>query len=163
MISSNLNVLLIGETGTGKELIFKAIRDGLKIDDSKCREINCAELKGDMIASELFGHVRGAFTGAIKDRDGLLKSCEGGVIFLDELGSLDEDSQAKLLRVIQECEIRKVGSDKTVKLKNKIRVIAATNEEKNLRTDLKWRFEKIIQIPPLRERREDILVLVIHV
>jgi PAS domain S-box-containing protein len=165
---TDATVLLLGETGTGKELIAHAIhaRSGRK--DHVLVKVNCAALPGTLIESELFGHEKGAFTGATGRRSGRFEVADGGTIFLDEIGDLALDLQAKLLRVLQDGEFERLGSTRTLKVD--VRVIAATNRdlqaavaEGSFRSDLFYRLTVFpIQIPPLRERREDIPLLVWH-
>lgn len=161
-------VLIYGESGTGKEVVAKAIHNNSPRKDKPMVAINCAALPADLLESELFGHVKGSFTGAIVDKPGLFETAEGGTIFLDEISSLPLALQGKLLRVLQEKEIRSVGATKTVPID--VRVVAASNSnleqmaaEGTFRTDLFYRFAVItIDIPPLRERTEDILPLAQH-
>ncbi len=161
-------VLITGESGTGKELIARAIHNLSKRAERPLVKVNCAALPTNLIESELFGHVKGAFTGAIKDKLGRFGLADKGTIFLDEIGELPIDLQAKLLRVLQENEIEKIGSTKTEKID--VRVITATNrnlEEEikkgNFREDLFYRLNVIpLQIPPLRERKDDIELLTNH-
>ena len=161
-------VLLLGETGTGKELLAHAIHS---LNPRKYRplvKVNCATLPSHLIESELFGHEKGAFTGALARRVGRFEIANGGTIFLDEIGELPLDLQAKLLRVLQEGEFERVGSSST--LKTDVRVIAATNRDLEdavrkgtFRSDLYYRLNIFpIVVPPLRERKDDISVLVIH-
>lgn len=161
-------VLIYGESGTGKEVVAKAIHNNSPRKDKPLVAVNCAALPADLLESELFGHTKGSFTGAIADKPGLFETAEGGTIFLDEISSLPLALQGKLLRVLQEKEIRRVGGNKTVPID--VRVIAASNTnleqmaaEGTFRTDLYYRFAVItIDIPPLRERIEDILPLAQH-
>lgn len=160
--SSRATVLLLGETGCGKELISKAIHYNSPRADQPLIRINCGALSPQLLESELFGHVKGAFTGAMKDKIGRFEAAEGGSIFLDEIGTLDPQLQVKLLRVLQEREFERVGDHRTVKVDT--RIIAATNldlEEEvrkgNFREDLYYRLNVVqINLPPLRKRREDI-------
>ena len=160
--SSRATVLLLGETGCGKELIAKAIHFNSPRANQPLIRINCGALSPQLLESELFGHVKGAFTGAIKDKIGRFEAAEGGTLFLDEVGTLDPQLQVKLLRVLQEREFERVGDHRTVQVD--ARVIAATNldlEEEvrkgNFREDLYYRLNVVqINLPPLRKRREDI-------
>ncbi len=163
---SNASVLILGESGTGKELIAKAIHYNSPRKDKPFIVVNCPSIPANLLESELFGHVKGAFTGAIQDRTGKFEQADGGTIFLDEIGDLHEDLQAKLLRVLQEQEFERIGGDKPIKID--VRVIAATHQnlqkliqEKKFREDLYYRLSVVpIQIPPLRERKEDIPFLI---
>ena len=159
-------ILVLGESGTGKELVAKAIHAYSSRSKARFVPINCAALPEPLLESELFGHVKGAFTGAVANKDGLFEVADGGTIFLDEIGSMPLSIQAKLLRVLQDQQIRKVGGTESVGVN--VRVVAATNDrletmiEKGLfREDLYYRISVIpIEIPPLRDRREDIMPLV---
>ncbi|MGA3107363.1 MAG: sigma-54 dependent transcriptional regulator [Terriglobales bacterium] len=161
-------VLILGESGTGKELVAKSIHFSGMFRDKPFIPVDCGSLVPTLIESELFGHVRGAFTGATNPKDGLLAIAEGGTVFLDEIGELPIDLQAKLLRAIQEKEIRPVGSVKRVAID--VRILAATNRnleravtEGTFRRDLFFRLNVLtLRIPPLRERRQDIPLLVAH-
>jgi DNA-binding NtrC family response regulator len=161
-------VLILGESGTGKELVARSIHFAGPFRDKPFIPVDCGSLVPTLIESELFGHVRGAFTGATHQKDGLLAIAEGGTVFLDEIGELPVDLQAKLLRAIQEKEIRPVGSVKHVSIN--VRVIAATNRDLEravmqgtFRRDLYFRLNVLtLRIPPLRERRQDIPLLVAH-
>ena len=160
--SSRATVLLLGETGCGKELIAKAIHYNSPRKDKPMIRVNCAALSPQLLESELFGHVEGAFTGAVRDKLGRFEAADGGTIFLDEVGTLDPQLQIKLLRVLQEREFERVGDHRTKQVD--VRVIAATNmdlEEEvrqgNFREDLYYRLNVVtINLPPLRNRREDI-------
>jgi DNA-binding NtrC family response regulator len=162
-------VLILGESGTGKELAAKSIHFAGVFRDKPFIPVDCGSLVPTLIESELFGHVRGAFTGATNAKDGLLAIAEGGTVFLDEIGELPVDLQAKLLRAIQEKEIRPVGSVKRVPIK--VRILAATNRnleravaEGTFRRDLFFRLNVLtLRIPPLRERRQDIPLLAAHI
>ncbi len=163
---SNASVLILGESGTGKELIAKAIHYNSPRKDKPFIVVNCPSIPANLLESELFGHVKGAFTGAIQDRTGKFEQADGGTIFLDEIGDLHEDLQAKLLRVLQEQEFERIGGDKPIKIN--VRIIAATHQnlqkliqEKKFREDLYYRLSVVpIQLPPLRERKEDIPFLI---
>ena len=165
---TNASVLLLGETGTGKELFARAIHNRSPRNDHPLVKVNCAALPSSLIESELFGHVKGAFTGALSDKVGRFELADGGTLFLDEIGELDPELQTKLLRVLQEGELEKIGSTKTRKVD--VRVIAATNrdlrrslEDGQFRPDLYYRLAVFpIEIPPLRQRRDDIPLLVWH-
>ena len=161
-------VLILGESGTGKELVAKSIHFAGMFRNKPFIPVDCGSLVPTLIESELFGHVRGAFTGATNPKDGLLAIAEGGTVFLDEIGELPTDLQAKLLRAIQEKEIRPVGSVKRIAID--VRILAATNRnleravaEGIFRRDLFFRLNVLtLRIPPLRERRQDIPLLVAH-
>ena len=157
-----LTVLVEGETGSGKEYIAKAIHYESKRSDKPFIAVDCGAIPKELASSELFGHVKGAFTGAINDKKGVFEQAKGGTLFLDEVGNLTYENQIKLLRALQERLISKVGDNKTIKVD--VRLIAATNEnlvhlidEKKFREDLYHRLNGFhITLPPLRERREDI-------
>jgi formate hydrogenlyase transcriptional activator len=159
-------VLLLGETGTGKELIANAIHRGSPRCDRTFVRVNCAALPAELIASELFGHEKGAFTGAMQQRIGRFEAANGGTIFLDEIAELSPEIQVLLLRVLQEKEFERVGGNRTIK--TDVRVIAATNKdlwrevsEGRFRMDLFYRLNVFpVRVPPLRERVNDIPVLV---
>lgn len=165
---NNFNVLIRGESGTGKELIAEAIHYSSERANHAFVRVNCAAIPENLLESELFGHVKGAYTGAIKTRVGKFELADKGTIFLDEIGELDKSMQAKMLRVIQKKEFQRVGDDKTITVD--ARIIAATNrnleemvEQGDFREDLYYRLNVIpIWLPPLRERKEDIPVLAEH-
>jgi Nif-specific regulatory protein len=160
--NSRATVLLLGETGTGKEMIAKATHYNSPRKEKPFVRVNCGALTGTLLESELFGHVKGSFTGAIRDKMGRFEAADGGTIFLDEIGTLEPQLQVKLLRVLQEREFERVGDTQTVKAD--VRVIAATNVDLqeevakgNFREDLFYRLNVVpIYLPPLRNRREDI-------
>ncbi len=159
------NILVLGESGTGKELAAKAIHSLSKRKDKSFIAVNCGALSDSLLESELFGHVKGAFTGAINDKVGRFEAADNGTIFLDEVAETSENFQVKLLRVIQTGEFEKVGSSVTQKVD--VRIVAATNKnletsvkEKKFREDLYYRLNVIkIELPPLRERKDDIEIL----
>jgi len=158
-------VLILGETGTGKELIARAIHDRSQRKSRALVKVNCGAISAGLVESELFGHVKGAFTGALAHRDGRFKLADGGTIFLDEVGELPMDTQVKLLRVLQEQEFEPIGSSKTIKVD--VRVVAATNRdlaeavrEGKFRADLFYRLNVVpVRVPALRERQADIPLL----
>ncbi len=161
-------ILLLGESGTGKELVAKALHFNSRRQFAAFVPVNCSALPETLLESELFGHRRGAFTGAINDKKGLFQEADGGTILLDEVGSMSPLLQSRLLRVLQEREVRRVGDN--VPIYVNVRVVAATNEALEdrvkagtFREDLYYRLNVIpIQLPPLRDRREDIPLLVAH-
>lgn len=161
-------VLIEGESGTGKELVAEAVHNHSPRSDGPLVVLDCSAIPRDLIESELFGHVKGAFTGATGSRKGAFEAARGGTLFLDELGELATELQPKLLRALEKREIKPVGSNRT--LKTDVRIIAATNRnllqevrEGNFREDLYYRFAVIrVQLPPLRDRPEDIPTLVEH-
>ncbi len=165
---SDSTVLIQGESGTGKELVAKAIHYNSSRTEQYIIPVNCGAIPETLLESELFGHVKGAFTGAITNRIGRFEAADGGTIFLDEIGDMSPKLQVKVLRVLQEQEFEPVGSTKSIKVN--VRVIAATNqlleemvEKKKFREDLFYRLNVIpIFIPPLKERRSDIPLLVNH-
>jgi two-component system response regulator AtoC len=162
------SVLIIGESGTGKELVAKAIHYNSKRNGKPFIAINCGAIPENLLESELFGYVKGAFTDAHQNKKGLFEEANGGTLLLDEIGELPSNLQVKLLRVLQEGEVRKIGDTKQIKLD--VRIIAATSRnlaqearKDNFREDLFYRLNVIqIDLPPLRERREDIPLLVNH-
>jgi DNA-binding NtrC family response regulator len=166
---ADTTVLITGESGTGKELVAKAIHLHSKRKDKRFLAVNCAALPEPLLESEMFGHVKGAFTGASCNKDGLFESASGGTLFLDEISSMPLSIQGKLLRVLQEREIRRVGGNETIPVD--VRVIAATNTSLEamiklgtFREDLYYRLSVIpIEVKPLRDRQEDILPLIYHV
>lgn len=166
--ASRATILLLGETGVGKELIAKAIHYNSPRREKPLIRIHCAALAPQLLETELFGHVKGAFTGAVRDKIGRFEAADGGTIFLDEVGTLDSQIQIKLLRVLQEREFERVGDHRTIGID--VRVIAATNislEEEmrkgTFRDDLYYRLNVVtVNIPPLRARREDIPRLIDH-
>ncbi len=166
--STDATVLILGESGTGKELIARAVHNISNRSKRPLVKVNCATLPANLIESELFGHEKGAFTGALDRKIGRFELADGGTIFLDEIGELPVDLQAKLLRVLQEGEFERLGNPKTMKVN--VRVIAATNrnlqqaiEKKEFREDLYYRLNVFpVLCPPLRDRKEDIPLLVKH-
>src|SRR5215211_5718563 len=166
--ATNLPVLITGESGTGKEVVARAIHCRSARAEGPFVAVNCGAVPSELIESEMFGHVRGAFTGAERDRRGLLQEADGGTILLDEITETTPAFQVKLLRALQEGEIRRVGSNHTIRVD--VRVIAATNRdverevrEGRFRQDLFYRLNAVtLYLPPLRERREDIMPLARH-
>jgi two-component system response regulator HydG len=165
---TDATVLITGESGTGKELIARAIHANSKRAQRPFVPVNCAAISEQLLESELFGHVKGAFTGAVKQRQGLFEDAKGGTFFFDEIAETTPAFQAKLLRVIQEHEIRRVGDNASIRVD--VRVIAATNQDlrasiadKRFREDLFYRLNVVpLTAPPLRERREDVPMLAQH-
>src|SRR3954451_6786679 len=166
--NSRATVLLLGETGTGKEMIAKAIHYNSPRKEKPFVRVNCGAMTTTLLESELFGHVKGSFTGAIKDKIGRFEAADGGTIFLDEIGTMEPHLQVKLLRVLQEREFERVGETQTMKVD--VRVVAATNVDlqeevakSKFREDLFYRLNVVsIYLPPLRNRREDIPRLIDH-
>ena len=165
---SEARVLITGENGTGKELVARWLHCKSARKDAPFVEVNCAAIPSELIESELFGHEKGAFTSAIKQRKGKFEQADGGTLFMDEIGDMSLSAQAKVLRALQERKISRVGSDRDIDVD--VRVIAATNKnlekeisEGNFREDLYHRIGVIlIKVPPLRERKGDVAVLVNH-
>ena len=165
---SEARVLITGENGTGKELVARWLHQKSRRAGAPFVEVNCAAIPSELIESELFGHERGAFTSAIKQRKGKFEQADGGTLFMDEIGDMSLSAQAKVLRALQERRISRVGSDKDIDVD--VRVVAATNKnlrdeivKGNFREDLYHRIGVIvIKVPPLRERNEDIPLLVDH-
>jgi len=161
-------VLITGENGTGKELVARGIHRGSPREQKPFIEVNCAAIPSELIESELFGHVKGSFTGAIADRAGKFEQADQGTLFLDEIGDMSLAAQAKVLRVLQDGVITRIGGTKPVQVD--VRVLAATNKDLEaeiaagrFREDLFYRLNVVpITVPPLRERREDIELLVVH-
>jgi two-component system nitrogen regulation response regulator NtrX len=161
-------VLITGENGTGKELVARAIHRGSPLARKAFVEVNCAAIPSELIESELFGHMKGSFTGAVADRAGKFEQADGGTLFLDEIGDMALSAQAKVLRVLQDGVVTRIGGSKPTQVT--VRVIAATNKdleqeiaEGRFREDLYYRLNVVpIVVPPLRERREDIEPLVVH-
>jgi len=165
---TDARVLITGENGTGKEVVARLIHAESNRSSAALVEVNCAAIPSELIESELFGHVKGSFTGAIKDKAGKFEQADGGTLFLDEIGDMSLSAQAKVLRALQENEVTRVGGDKAIKVN--VRVLAATNknlkeeiEKGNFREDLFHRLSVIpIHVPALRDRKEDIPLLVNH-
>src|SRR5205814_9852488 len=159
-------VLVTGENGTGKELVARAVHEHSKRADGPFVKLNCAAIPSELIESELFGHEKGAFTGATQQRRGKFELADGGTLFLDEVGDMNPSAQAKVLRVLQEGELERVGGAETIKVD--VRVIAATNKDLSaeiaaarFREELYYRLAAVpIELPPLRARREEIPALV---
>jgi transcriptional regulator with GAF, ATPase, and Fis domain len=165
---TDARVLITGENGVGKELVARRIHELSNRASGPLIEVNCAAIPSELIESELFGHEKGSFTSAIKQRIGKFEQANGGTLFLDEIGDMSLDAQAKMLRALQEGKITRVGGEKEIKID--VRVLAATNknllqevEEKKFRLDLYHRLSVIlIEVPPLNERRDDIPLLIDH-
>jgi two-component system, NtrC family, nitrogen regulation response regulator NtrX len=165
---TDARVLVTGPNGTGKELVAHQIHEKSERCNAPIIEVNCAAIPSELIESELFGHIKGAFTSAVKDRAGKFEAADGGTIFLDEIGDMSLSAQAKVLRALQESLIQRVGADKDIKVN--VRVVAATNkdlkkeiEEGRFREDLYHRLAVIlIKVPALNDRREDIPMLIEH-
>jgi transcriptional regulator with GAF, ATPase, and Fis domain len=163
---TDLPILIEGESGTGKELLAKIIHANSLRSEKPFISVNCGAITTTLLESELFGHVKGAFTGSVKDRKGRFEAADGGTIFLDEVGELPLESQVKLLRVLQSGEIQRVGSDDFIQVDT--RIVAATNrdlyhmaEDRQFREDLYYRISTIaVTIPPLRERQDEIPLLI---
>lgn len=168
VLATDVNVLIIGESGTGKELLAKVIHEGSRRAEGPFVAVNCAAINLEIADSLLFGHKKGAFTGATEDRGGYFEQADTGTVFMDEIGDMPLDIQAKVLRVLEERAVRRVGERKERMLD--FRVIAATNndlalavQEGTFRTDLYFRLEEYpVYLPPLRERKEDIPILAQH-
>ena len=168
VINTDMPVLILGESGTGKELVAQAIHVGSNRKDQPFVSQNCAAIPENLLESEFFGHVKRAFTGAHRDKKGLFELADGGTLFLDEIGDMSTELQAKLLRVLEDGEIRPVGSRDTIRVE--VRILSATNQKLeemvrngNFREDLYYRLNVLtVQLPALRERREDIPLLVDH-
>lgn len=168
VIDTEMPVLILGESGTGKELVAQAIHLGSSRGNKAFVSQNCAAIPQNLLESEFFGHVKGAFTGAHRDKKGLFELADGGTLFLDEIGDMSPDLQAKLLRVLEDGEIRPVGARETIRVD--VRIISATNQQleemvksNGFREDLFYRLNVLtVQLPPLRDRREDVPLLVDH-
>jgi len=166
--NSNTTIMITGETGTGKGLIARAIHESSDRRDNSFIQINCGAISEGLLESELFGHVKGAFTGAIANKPGKFELAQGGSIFLDEIGDMSTDLQVKVLRVLEENEFEPVGGSKTIKAN--VRVVAATHrdleeevQKENFREDLFYRLYVIpMVLPPLKEKKSDIPLLVSH-
>ncbi len=165
---TDARVLVTGENGTGKELVARAIHRLSARSDEPFVEVNCAAIPSELIESELFGHMKGSFTGAVADRAGKFEQADGGTLFLDEVGDMSPDAQAKVLRALEQGVVTRVGGSKAIDVD--VRVIAATNkdlseeiEEGGFREDLFYRLNVVpVHLPPLRERRDDIPMLIQH-
>ena len=165
---TSARVLITGENGTGKELVARAIHAASPRSDRPLVEVNCAAIPSELIESELFGHMKGSFTGAFADRAGKFEQADGGTLFLDEIGDMSLSAQAKLLRVLQEGVVTRIGGAKPIQVD--VRVLAATHKdleieiaESRFREDLLYRLNVVpIEVPPLRDRLEDVPALVVH-
>ncbi|MDX1643063.1 MAG: sigma 54-interacting transcriptional regulator, partial [Thermoanaerobaculia bacterium] len=165
LAGSDLPVLVLGETGTGKELVARAVHVRSGRSGRPFLPLNCAALSPSLLLSDLFGHVRGAFTGADRDRSGLFESARGGTVFLDEIGDLPDEAQGKLLRVLQAGEVRRIGESRSRRVD--VRVVAATHrdlgtmvERERFRRDLYFRLGVgTVELPPLRLRGNDVILL----
>ena len=165
---TSARVLITGENGTGKELVARALHEASPRHDGAFVEVNCAAIPSELIESELFGHMKGSFTGAFADRAGKFEQADGGTLFLDEVGDMSLPAQAKLLRVLQEGVVTRIGGAKPIQVD--VRVLAATNKdleaeiaEQRFREDLLYRLNVVpIEVPALRERLEDVAALVTH-
>jgi transcriptional regulator with GAF, ATPase, and Fis domain len=163
-----VNVLIFGESGVGKEMIARAIHAASERRDAALVKVNCASIPKELFESEFFGHVKGAFTGAHRDRIGRMQLADGGTLFLDEVGEIPLSLQGKLLRALQENEFERVGDERTVAVD--VRIVAATNRDLRaeikagrFREDLFYRLSVFpVEVPPLRERKEDIVLLAVH-
>jgi two-component system nitrogen regulation response regulator GlnG len=168
LAAQDANVLILGESGTGKELVARAIYSHSKRIEKPFSVINCAAIPENLVESELFGHERGAFTGADRQRVGRFEQCGDGTVLLDEIGDMPISAQAKMLRLLQEQQFERVGGNRPIT--TRVRILAATNQnleklisEGKFRSDLYYRLKvATIQVPPLRERREDIPELAFH-
>ena len=160
---TNMSVIILGETGTGKEVVARTIHNLSSRSDMPFVAVDCGALPKELAASELFGHVKGAFTGAIRDKEGQFEVAKGGTLFLDEIGNLSYENQIKLLRVLQERKIKRVGGTRDIDID--VRIVVATNEDLkeavgrgDFRQDLYYRLNEFkIELPPLRERQSDLL------
>ncbi len=165
---TDMSVIILGETGTGKEYVANAIHQKSKRSDKPFIAVDCGALPGELAGSELFGHIKGAFTGALNDKEGCFEVANGGTLFLDEIGNLDYENQVKLLRVLQERKVKRLGSNKETPVD--IRIIVATNEnlkesikEGSFREDIYHRLNEFtIQLSPLRERKDDVRIFLTH-